>query len=59
MGKNTFKPELAEELNMRVRGHLALVYPDQDLDQLTMQLLKRMGLDTVCRKPRWHKNNWN
>ena len=59
MGKNTFKPELAEELNMRVRGHLALVYPDQDLDQLTTQLLKRMGLDTVCRKPRWHKNNWN
>jgi len=51
--------DLAQELTQRVRGHLSLVYPEADLDKLTQQLLTRMGLDKKCRKPRWHKNNWD
>ncbi len=48
-----------KELQHRVLGHLSLIYPDLDTEKLTDQLLKKMGLESACAKPRWHKNNWN
>jgi sucrose phosphorylase len=48
-----------EELRLRVRNHLGLVYPEEDLEALTTRLLDAMGLPGRMRKPRWFRNNWS
>jgi len=59
MTKKNKTGQLDAQLRQRVLSHLSLIYPEHDVEKICMQLLKKMGLDKVCNKPRWHKNNWS
>ena len=47
------------ELRDKVLTHLDFIYPHNDNRQLARQLIRIMGLDVICKKPRPHENNWN
>jgi sucrose phosphorylase len=53
------RAELLEDLQVRVSGHLAQIYPQVDTDTLCQRLLQTMDLQEHPSKPRWLKNNWS
>lgn len=50
---------LLDELEQRVREHLTLIYPDNNLEELSQTLIAEMAMGRNIQKPIPHNNNWN
>lgn len=48
-----------EELHFQVKSHLELVYPHEDTDLITSELLTLMRLNEISFTPTPHKNHWD
>jgi len=48
-----------EELRFQVKSHLELVYPHEDTDLITSELLALMRLEQLSFTPTPHKNHWD
>lgn len=50
---------MAADLSTRLREHLRVIYPEQDVEQLTLTLLNTMGLTAEAEGPLPHQNHWD
>lgn len=48
-----------EELRFQVKSHLELVYPHEDTDLITSELLALMRLEQLSSSPTPHRNHWD
>ena len=47
------------ELHTRVMNHISQIYPADNVEQLSQQLINAMGLDQQYNEPEQHKNHWD
>ena len=53
------KHELNDALKLKVVSHLAVIYPNENVDILASQLIHLMKLDEDCVKANSHNNRWD
>ena len=59
MVNRTDAPQQYEDLKLRVENHISQIYPELDVEALSLRLIEAMGIDGHCREPFYHTNLWD